>query len=154
MSGAERHLRINHNVIFCLRIVLVEGAVNYASVTDDNGLEKVLFPFFIPVFVFRFGDCIRKRNVFHREVPDHFFQGFFIKQGLLDVGLHSFFVRYKAFEADFGGQGRKNISYGFITRLCDKIHFKVFHTLFVGYVWGYYFVSCSNGYRKECFIGY
>ena len=47
--------------------IFVECTVNHTTVTDDDGLEEILFPFFIPVFIFRFlvivfYFCIRQRE--------------------------------------------------------------------------------------------
>ena len=54
VSGTESHLRIDDDVVFGLRVILVEGTVNHAAVVDDDGLEEILFPFLVPVLVFRF----------------------------------------------------------------------------------------------------
>lgn len=54
MSRSECHLRIDDDVVFRLRHVVVESAVDDTAVADDDGLEKVLLPFFVPVLVFGF----------------------------------------------------------------------------------------------------
>ena len=53
VSRAERHLRIDNDVILSLRVVGMESAVDNAAVADYYGLEKILFPFLVPVLVFR-----------------------------------------------------------------------------------------------------
>ena len=58
VSCSEGHLRIDDDVIFRFGDILVESAVDHTSVSDNDGLEEILFPFLVPVLVFRFGICI------------------------------------------------------------------------------------------------
>ena len=106
VSCTECHLRINHDVVFSLRVVFVEGTVNYTAVVDDDGLEEILFPFFVPVFVFRFRDGVGNGCIRYREILHYLLEGCFIKLALLDIGLHAVFTFHETFETDIGGQSR------------------------------------------------
>ena len=127
MSGSESHLRIDDNVIFSTRIIVVECTVYHAAVVDDDRLEKILFPFLVPVFVFRFGNGISDFRIGYREVFQCFFQGIFVEQALLYISLNASFTLDKTFETYFTCQCRQDIGNNFIARLCSKSDFKVFH---------------------------
>ena len=105
----------------------MESTVYHAAVIDDDRLEKILFPLFVPVLVFGFGNGIRNLRIRNRKVCQHFFQGIFVEQALLYIGLDSSFTFDKTFETDFARQCRQDIGYNFIARLCSKSDFKVFH---------------------------
>ena len=89
MSSSESHLRIDYNIIFSLWVVMMEGAVYHAAVFYHDRLEKILFPFLVPVFVFRFGNGISNLGVGYRKVCQCFFQGIFIEQALLYISLNA-----------------------------------------------------------------
>ena len=109
VSCSEGHLRIDDNVVFCLRYIVVEGAVDDATVTDDDGLEEVLFPFFVPVLVFCFLISIGRGSVGQRKTVQCRLQGFFVVQGGLYVGSYAALLFYKTFEADFAQYGGEDI---------------------------------------------
>ena len=50
MPGAKRHFRIDNNVIFSHRNILVKRTVNYTFFANHNGFKVMLFPFLVPVF--------------------------------------------------------------------------------------------------------
>ena len=127
MSGSESHLRIDYNIIFSLRVVMMKGAVYHAAVFYYDRLEKILFPFLVPVFVFRFGNGISNLGIGYRKVCQCFFQGIFIEQALLYISLNASFTLNKTLETYFACQCRQDIGYNFIARLCSKSDFKVFH---------------------------
>lgn len=54
MTGAESHLRVNDNVVFSVRHIFVESAVDNAFAFNLNGLEIIAFPFLIPVSALNF----------------------------------------------------------------------------------------------------
>ena len=49
MSRAEGHARIDGDVVFAMREILMKTAVDDASVADDDRLEVIAFPLFVPV---------------------------------------------------------------------------------------------------------
>ena len=71
---AECHLRIDDDVIFCLWDIVVKSAVNDTTVSDNDGLEEVLLPFLVPVFVFGFYEIIFYLCIGQREVCKCFFE--------------------------------------------------------------------------------
>ena len=106
VSGTESHLRIDDDVVFGLRVILVEGTVNHAAVVDDDGLEEILFPFLVPVLVFRLCDGITDACVGYRKIFYHLLERSLVKLALLDVGLHAVFTFYETFKTDVGCQSR------------------------------------------------
>ena len=68
MSRAESHLRIDNDIISCLGYIFMEGTMDNTSVVDHNRLKEILFPFFVPVFVFRFNVRIGDFRIRQREV--------------------------------------------------------------------------------------
>lgn len=76
----ESHLGIDDNVVFSFGNIGMEGAVNHAAVFDDDGLEEILFPFFVPVLVFRFADGVGKGYTFQRKLGQHIVQGFLVEE--------------------------------------------------------------------------
>ena len=127
MSSSESHLRIDYNIVFCFRNILMKCTVDYTTVFYHDRLEKILFPFLVPVFVFRFGNGISNLGVGYRKVCQCFFQGIFIEQALLYISLNASFTFNKTLETYFACQCRQDIGYNFIARLCSKSDFKVFH---------------------------
>ena len=75
MACTECHLRVNDDIVFYLRNVVVKGAVNDTAVANDNGLEEILLPFLIPVFVFRFLISIFHLCIGQRKIGKSFFEG-------------------------------------------------------------------------------
>ena len=67
MSRAESHLRIDNDIISCLGYIFMEGTMDNTSVIDHNRLKEIFFPFFVPVFVFRFNVCISDLRIGQRK---------------------------------------------------------------------------------------
>ena len=106
VSGTESHLRIDDDVVFGLRVILVEGTVNHAAVVDDDGLKEILFPFLVPVLVFRLRDGITDACAGYRKIFYHLLKRGLVELALLDVGLHAVFTFHETFKTDVGCQSR------------------------------------------------
>ena len=129
MSCAESHLRVYYNIIFCFRNIMVECTVNYTPVSDNNRLEEILFPFFIPVLVFCLSVSIGDLCIGQWKVCDGIFNTCFVTQGLLNICGKSAFTFHKTLKSGFTKDGCQYIVHRFGAGMCTEYKFKVFHNL-------------------------
>ena len=71
MPRSEGHLGIDDDVVFCLRMVGMERAVNDGTTINYNGLEEVALPLLVPVLVLQWTGCEGNRRFRQREIGQH-----------------------------------------------------------------------------------
>ena len=74
VSCAECHLRVDDDVIFSLRDIMMKCTVDDTTVANDDGLEEILFPFLVPVFVFGFLISIFHLRIRQGKIGEGFFE--------------------------------------------------------------------------------
>ena len=116
VSRAECHLRIDDDVIFSLGNIIVESAVDDTAVSDDDGLEEVLFPFFVPVFIFGFHITVFYLCVGQGKVGKCLFEDGFAIKFFLYVSGDAVGLLDKTFKAGFAQDAGKYIVDYFCTR--------------------------------------
>ena len=84
----------------------MEGTVNHAAVVDDDRLEEILFPFLVPVLVFRLRNGVTDTCAGYRKIFHHLLERGLVELALLDVGLHAVFTFHETFKTDVGCQSR------------------------------------------------
>ena len=114
MPRSKGHLRIDDNVIFCLGNIMVESTMNDTAISNHDRLEKILFPFLIPVFVFSLCKSVFDLRVRQRKLFNACLDGGFVIQIFLYVGSNTIFLFNKTFKAGITQYGGKNI----ICRFC------------------------------------
>lgn len=132
VACAEGHLRVYGDVIFSFRNIVVEGAVYYTAVADDDGLEEIAFPFFVPISVFGFEIIVADVCVKQREIIQCLLKGFFIVEALLYVGGYSAGLLHETLEACVGKRGGEHIVYYLGARGGTEVELQILHgTMFV-----------------------
>lgn len=105
------------------------GTQKYAELALENGVEVILFPFGIPVFIFKSVDGVGKLDGWDGEVGEEVLQGLRVEVGLWDVGFESCGCAFEGFVADVGEQGGKNVA-GVVGVGCDSdVGVEVLHEL-------------------------
>lgn len=105
------------------------GTQKYAELALENGVEVILFPFGIPVFIFKSVDGVGKLDGWDGEVGEEVLQGLRVEVCLWDVGFESCGCAFEGFVADVGEQGGKNVA-GVVGVGCDSdVGVEVLHEL-------------------------
>ena len=63
--------------------------MNHQPVTDDDRLEALLLPLFVPVAVFSLADGVADADVRHRERRQYAVQNLLVEQRLLHIARQS-----------------------------------------------------------------
>ena len=114
MTCAEGHLGIDDDIVGHLWYVVVEGAVDDATVAYHDGLKKILLPFFIPILVFGFYVAIGNGCIRQREGGHGLAYRIFVIQIFLNIGGDAVSLLYKTFETYFTQDGAEHV----VDRLC------------------------------------
>ena len=85
------------------------AVVNHTTVVNHYWIETLLFPLFIPVFVFRLLHLIGDDHLFHREIADDAIQNRLVEERLLYISLQELAFTLESLKAGISGHVSKQI---------------------------------------------
>lgn len=126
MPRSECHFGVDNDVIVAAGNIVVKRAVNDTAAADDDGLEVVLFPFFVPVFSLDEGvgdfHCRPLGNAAQRYgLVETFGREIFFAH----IGCQSGLVRDKGFITGLGKKSGQKVGAYFVARVKVDAHFDI-----------------------------
>ena len=101
--------------------------VDDEAVADDDGVEALLFPLFVPVAVFSFADGVGDTDAREREGLQQVVQLLPVEQLLLYVPLQSLAGFLKGFKTGFACTGSQEVAGVAVDGLKREIYFVILH---------------------------